>query len=465
MDLTSLPLVWAQAQAPPVGVNESAMYFLALRRWCSSLTLSSPQLGPSLNGCWALLSALGLLLVVSALLQGPARAFGQLFDLVGHARLIQNGSGRVWRAGRLVSGAIGFTVLAWTASQALTFERQSGKSDLLLLTKTRGIGEIALEQGLFAGLTPLRDVAGLGDNLPLLMLAALLLFRASMEPLPVGRALTGHALLTTNPRPRAGWTTVAWGSASLYVLYRIVSRLAGSVDLPMGGGPVAVAALIPLLMLVSDAVLLAWVLSELRRAGRDQSGEDRLEVRPAIGLLPGALMACAVALPARYLATFLWLGSAYLPTTVKATSIGSYLRWQLGWGLSYVQAAALLLVGLGGVVAWSRGTLKGAIAGYVRLLAAEGGHLVAALGMATAAACVLAAPAYAVLLLLPAQTWVLAAADAYSHFATLPIGLWTLAAFVELAERSLPSASLASTTASRSTADVLETVDNAVGSE
>ena len=62
--------------------------------------------------------------------------------------------------------------------------------------------------------------------------------------------------------------------------------------------------------------------------------------------------------------------------------------------------------------------------------------------MAGVAAGLLAAAAYAVVLLLPAQSWVLAAADSYAHFATLPVGLWTLAALIELAERSLPSASL-----------------------
>jgi hypothetical protein len=59
----------------------------------------------------------------------------------------------------------------------------------------------------------------------------------------------------------------------------------------------------------------------------------------------------------------------------------------------------------------------------------------------------LAAAAYAVVLLLPAQSWVLAAADSYAHFATLPVGLWTLAALIELAERSLPTALLFRSTA------------------
>ena len=68
-----------------------------------------------------------------------------------------------------------------------------------------------------------------------------------------------------------------------------------------------------------------------------------------------------------------------------------------------------------------------------RLLAAEGGHLVAALAMAGVAAGVLSAVAYAIVLLLPAQSWVLNAADSYAHFLTLPVGLWTLAALIELA--------------------------------
>ena len=101
------------------------------------------------------------------------------------------------------------------------------------------------------------------------------------------------------------------------------------------------------------------------------------------------------------------------------------------------------MVGLIGVVAWSRGDVGGFSAGYQRLLKAEAGHLIATLAMAGVAAAMLAGSAYAVVLLMPAQTWVLAAADSYSHFATLPIGLWTLAALIELTERSLPTAARA----------------------
>jgi hypothetical protein len=448
MDLTLLPLVYAQAQ--PAAPNLSSLYSLALRRWCSSLTLSSPQAVPSLHGIWALLAGLGALLVLAVLFQGPFVALKQLLDLVGHARLIRTAARRVWRSGRMVAIAIGFTVVSWTASQAWVFTQESRKLDLVALTKSRGLGELALEQGILAALTPLRDVAGLADNLPLLVIAAIVVFRSSFDLPGWGAPPPGYDG-THRPAPlRSGWSTLIWGCASLYALYRIVARLAGSTDLPLGNCLVIEAVLIPLFMVIADGVLLAWLLIELRNAGLDDSVEDRLDTRRAIALMPGASLACFLVLPARYVATFVWLGSGYMPTSASATALGSYFRWQLGWGLTDLQAVGLAGMGVVGAVAWSRGTIGGAFAGYRRLLAAEGGHLVAAVAMAGVATGLGAAAAYAVVLLLPVQSWVLAAADSYAHFVTLPVGLWTLAAIIELAQRSLPIASLAQS-ASRNT--------------
>jgi hypothetical protein len=455
---STLPLVWAQAQ--PAGANANSMALLALKRWCSSLTLFSPQTAPSLYGLWSFLAALAALLILVVFCQGPAGALKQIFDLPGHVSLIRRSTQRVWQAGRLIAAAIGFTVLAWTAGQALVFARDSGKADLQLLVKTRGLGEIAIEHGIFAGLTPLRDLAGLGDNLLLTMIAATLVFRISFEPTSTRFGLSpGDASAHGSP---SGWTTLIWGSASLYAIYRVVGKTVGSIDLPLGGCLVVEIVLVPLLMVVSDGILLAWVLSELRNAGFDARGEDRLDARQAIALMPGAAVACALALPARYVAAAVWLTSLHLPTSVHATEIGRYIRWQLGWGLTDLQAAAIVFVGLAGAVAWSQGTLRAAFKGYFRLLSAEGGHLIVALAMAGVAASLLTAAAYAVVLLLPVQTWVLGAADSYAHFASLPVGLWLLAAFVDLAERSLPSASIArpatrgSRTHSESAAEGLE---------
>ncbi len=440
MDLTMLPLVYAQAQ--PAAPNLNSMYFLALRRWCASLTLSSPQALPSLHVLWAFVAGMFALLVLAILFQGPFATLKQVFDLVGHASLVRKAAQRVWRASRMVSIAIGFTVVSWTASEAWVFTQESRRADLVMLSKARAPGELAVEHGMFAALTPLRDVAGLADNLPLLVFAAIMVFRRSFELPGWGAPLPGHAAALAGAGARAGWSTLVWGCAALYALYRIVARMAGSTDLPLGGCLVAEVVIIPVLMVVSDGFLLAWLLTELRNAGLDDTGGDRLDARQAIALVPGAVLACALALPARYVATFVLLGQAYLRTSASSTSVGDYVRWQLGWGLTDLQAIALVGIGLAGAVAWSRGTIRGAITGYARLLTAEGGHLVAAVALAGLGSGLVAAAAYAVVLLLPVQTWVLGAADSYAHFATLPIGLWALAAFIELAERSLPIASL-----------------------
>ena len=121
--------------------NPAAMASLAFRRWCSGLTLSSPQAVPSLDVLWPFLAGLAVLLVVAVVLQGPLLALKQLIDLPGHIGLVRLASQRVWRAGRLVAAAITVTVLAWTGSQTLGFladKADRGKADLTLLTRSRG---------------------------------------------------------------------------------------------------------------------------------------------------------------------------------------------------------------------------------------------------------------------------------------------------------------------------------------
>ncbi len=144
MDLMSLPFVWAQVQAQPAAAPNApaaapnSMALLALRRWFASLTLSSPQPVPDFHPLVAFLAGLGLLLALVVFLQGPVLALKQLFNVPAHVRIIQSASRRVWRASRMVTVTIAFTVLSWTASQALIFLRQdTHRLDLALLTKSR----------------------------------------------------------------------------------------------------------------------------------------------------------------------------------------------------------------------------------------------------------------------------------------------------------------------------------------
>src|SRR5262249_26040973 len=191
----------------PGAANPNTIALLALRRWCGGLTLSSPRMAPSWHGLWALLAGLTVLLLMVLLAQGPVAAFRQLFDIPGHIRLLRGGMRRMQRAGGVVAAVIGFMVVSWTGAQSLVFFRESGRTDLLSLTRSRGLGELATEQGILAALTPLRDVAGLADNFALLCVAVIVLFRASVDPHRSGEP---HAS-TGEGRPRPSWTVI--GSA------------------------------------------------------------------------------------------------------------------------------------------------------------------------------------------------------------------------------------------------------------
>src|SRR5579863_991119 len=119
MDLISVPLLWAQAAETSSAPSSapSSLASLALRRWFVSLTLSSPEAVPSLFGLWAWLGGILALILLAMVFQGPVRALTQLFDIVGHVRLVGASISRIRRSGRVVAVTIGMTVLAWTASQ------------------------------------------------------------------------------------------------------------------------------------------------------------------------------------------------------------------------------------------------------------------------------------------------------------------------------------------------------------
>ena len=187
MDLTMLPLVFAQAQ--PAAPNASSLYTLALRRWCSGLTLSAPQVVPGAHGVWAFIAGLSALLVLAVLCQGPLLALKQVLDLVGHARIIRTAAraGLARRAGGhdrdrlyrcLVDGQSSVGISPRESSARARRRSQAGPCHAHQIAR---LGELATEQGVLAAVTPLRDVAGLADNLPLLIIAAIVVFRAAFD--------------------------------------------------------------------------------------------------------------------------------------------------------------------------------------------------------------------------------------------------------------------------------------------
>ncbi len=413
------------AQVTP-GTDPDAAALLAYKRWLWSLTLSSPSAGESKVGLWAWLAGISAVLLLAIFAQGPRRALGQFLDLRGHARLFSAALGRLRRTGRLVAVLLGATVIAWTAWQTPLHAKTEKKEELGVLLNRKARAEVAIEQGELAGLTPLRDVLGLGDTWILLLGATALVFKFSADRWgQVEAPMSGSAAALT------GWTTACWGGSGLYLLYRLGSLVYDSDSgKPLGGCLLVEAGVVPALMALSDAVILSWVLVELRGSpgGEEPEGFD---VAGALAIAPASLLACLVGLPARYVASGLGLAVFYhLPANlIRSAWVSTFMK---GWGLVGLQAGALAVVGVAGAAAWSRGTWGSALRGYGRMLRAEGGRLAATLALAGLAAGGLAGVAYYAVLALPAQPWVLLAADGYAHYATLPVGLIALAALVEL---------------------------------
>ena len=201
----------------------------------------------------------------------------------------------------------------------------------------------------------------------------------------------------------------------------------------LGGCLVVEAAFVPILMMICDGFLLAWVLTELRNAGLDTTGEDRLDIREAIALMPASAWRAFWSCP-RDICDLRLAERGLLPDLGQCHATGQLCT---------------LAARLGTDRSSNRRTCHGRVCRRRRL---EPGHdlgiarriqktacrprrpLVVVLAMGCAASAAVAGSVYALLLLLPSQPWVLGAADAYAHYVTLPVGLWTLAATIILAE-------------------------------
>ena len=323
-------------------------------------------------------------------------------------------------------------MISWTAWQTPLYNKQEKKEDLATLLKSKTRAELATEQGWLAALTPLRDVLEQGDTWILLLGASALIFKFSADR-------WGRFDDPTRSRRDAatGWTTLCWVGTGLYVMYRLASMIYDPDPLqPLGGCLFPEIVAVPLFMALADAVILSWQLVELRAASSEDEAEG-FDVAGTVNLVPAAIVACLLAMPARYVATAVGLAFFYhLPAGLMAHPVITILM--KGWGLIQLQAFALPLAGLVGAVAWSHGSIFTSFRTFGKLLRHEGGRLLAVLALCGAAGGGLAFLAYMAVLALPPQPWILGAADSYAHYATLPVGMITLSALVGLASRYKP---------------------------
>lgn len=445
MDWLGFPWIWAQATG---GASPAAAAYLALRRWCGGLTLSPSRPSPDWDVLWVVAAGPLLLLFLAAAAQGPLTALRQFVDVPGHVRLIREAMVRVWRAAGMVTTLLALTVFSWTAAQCVGFyfdDAERGRLDLMMLRRGRTHVELVVEHAVTAGVSPLRDVAGLADTLPILTAALIVVlsagrFREASTRFGLGGERSMVHSYSYDREYVGTWRGVVATCASLYLLYRLFCRLGGGGELPVGNCLLIEVAIVPGLMLVCDGFLLAWLLVEIRDGELGDDLSSRVDPSRALRLMPAACLGCLAALPARYAATALVLISQHLSASWMTGGPGRALRWGLGPGLIWLQAGSLAAMGVVGAIAWCGGGLGEVWHGFRRTFRREGGRMSAAAIMAAAACGGLSAAVYALLPALPMAGWVLPAADAYAHYATLPVGLWTLAAFVVLAERALPVA-------------------------
>ncbi len=431
-------LMWAQASASSSG----GFVTLALKRWYAGLTLSHPEAAPTYAGLWMVVAGLAALFAFGVIAQGPKTAFRQFFDIFGLADLVRAALSRLRRAWRVVGVAVGVSVLAWTASQSMHYTDAQGKADMLLLTRSRSVVELAVEHATIVGATPLRDVVGLGDNFALLAIATIVFFQVGTN------RWDGSDLVTRLLGDPLGLRAhVCWIMVALYCIYRtIVMPAVGVYALPLGsGGFFPEAGLVPLLAAASDGVMLAWVVVELRNAGLSDMGVERFEPRESLLIWPLAVLTSVLVMPARYVAQLIILAAPYLPSLRPGSTFARVVAHLLGWGLVDLQAASLVVLGLVGTLAWSGGSIRVWLRLWRRLMSQSAARLVAFLALGWVVAGFLTSISYVLILSLPPQAWVLAAADGYGHYITLVTGLWIASGLVELGEQALPVADLAET--------------------
>jgi hypothetical protein len=502
---------------PAFGLDPGREASPELRRWLVSQTLSGPDSVVSLRwglACWG--GGLLALLLLAIAAQGPSRALGQLLDAKGLADLLSAAGLRLRRAGRLLVVLSGALVLAWTGAQSLAFFRDAraiavpervvqAQSPAVLMptppvgaskstvvrpngapavptsedeleaaaeqaaveeavaqtarakasTRLGGPGARAREQAVLAAMGPWGSLCGLADLTALAILAGLLMFQFSSDQSGRRRNL---ADLKVGSR-----SMIAWSGALLYALARIVAWAAGREGLPLRGCIPGEGLLIPLVMLVADGLLLAWVLVELRDAGLAGPDGAPSDLGGVALLLPASVACCFLLLPGRAVGTAIWQWQAP-PKPVAAEETGYTVyppatglpaptapkpapplisAEDLLCGLVASQGASVIFCGLLGVAAWGRGGILGLLPNYWRLLRGQGGRLVALAIAAGGAAGILAWLANRAMLSLPPHPWTLFAADAYSHYGSVAVALVFAAGVVELGSRILPRAALA----------------------
>ncbi|MCY2933380.1 MAG: hypothetical protein NT172_04365 [Planctomycetota bacterium] len=416
---------------------------LALKRWVSDATLTSPDTLPSpdfQSRFW--FSGLLLLLLFSLIAQGPKRFFTGLFQWSDLRQLFQQSYSRL-RSRPIVPLALGgMLLISWTTSQLLSYNSRSGSDELQMSLRSRTLPVLSLEQGLLAALTPLRDLTNLADCWPMVAMAVFLAFQHNSMLQWVPRSTMTPIMKSAN-----FWSQVLWIAGCIWLVYRMVIGVSSYDGLPLNTGAYIEVVLEPAIMLLIDSFLLAWVLTEIRDATYSENDQMKPDFEKIASLLPGIFLVNFSIAPGRYFAHALWLvwNSVvdYIAVAGSASSsIINYVIWGLSWGILELQVIAFPFVILAGSLAWSQGSIQQTIRLSLRMLKKDG-SLIFLMTLFCGLLNIISSAIITTLILShPVEPWVFKCADSYCHFATLFTGLIMLSSLIEVGERSLTTANI-----------------------
>jgi len=283
-----------------------------------------------------------------------------------------------------------------------------------------------------AALVPFRDLVSLGDLVPLVAGACVLLF---------SRTATLAAHVTSRTRPIEGFSLKrrlgsVWVGLLMLASYRVVAFLATPATAPMADCMYLNALLIPLLMVLADATLLSWVLTEYGRAILWHVEWKSDDTAAFLRSLPSAGLACVLINPGRYVLTAIAIWEAQFT--------GSFLNWPASrwvpivWIATIGQVFGLAWCAIPAVLAVTRtGSPSQMFRNFAELTRCAGGQVLGLTAIALTCNFLVTLPFYWIFGIMQQETWSLVGAASYGHYATLLSGIVLLAGFTELAHQIL----------------------------
>jgi hypothetical protein len=377
---------------------------------------------------------LAVLGIIAGLLQGDWKKWLRgLVDIRGHFEQLGAGLEIMRRNKRPLWVILAAAVMGWTGWSLGVWQDTASKDELeaMLAVHDNSAMSFAAAHGLTAAIVPLRDLVGLGDLMPLLLGACVLLFARTAE---LAQHLRFKTRAAENARLKRRIGTI-WVGLIILAAYRALVFLVSPGNAPLADCMFINVVAMPVLTLVADGVLLSWLLTEFGRGLVNRLDWEPDDSVAFVRNVPAGMLVCALANPGRYVL----VACAIAESQFNASSTWPASRWApILWGCTIAQVCGLAWFAFPAVVAVSRrGRLPDAFRSYVMLLRRAGGQVVGLTALAILLNLLALLPFYWIFGTMQRETWSLLGAASYGHYTTLIVGIILLAGTTQLAYQEL----------------------------